>query len=73
MSPESPLFVDAHVHLHERFDLAVFLSAAVKNVSEAAEAAGHPGATGVLLLTEGAREEALPGCVPQALSAVPGW
>jgi hypothetical protein len=55
-----PLFVDAHVHLHPIFDLAVFVTSAARNVASAARALGvaEGDAIGVLLLSEGANEGA---------------
>ncbi len=51
MSNLSPFFVDAHVHLHECFELERFLAAAVRNFARAGAAEEQPG---LLLMTESA-------------------
>jgi 2-polyprenyl-3-methyl-5-hydroxy-6-metoxy-1,4-benzoquinol methylase len=49
--PSTHLLVDAHVHLHDCFDLAQFLEAARSNFEQQSRRLGQS-ATGILLLTE---------------------
>ena len=52
-----PVLVDAHAHLHKRFDPATFFAAAETNFRQAAAALGTDGsALGLLLLTAGQNE-----------------
>ncbi len=68
-----PLFVDAHAHFHRVFELPRFLSAAARNVGEAAIAGGLPeGPVGVLLLAEGRDEQAFER-LQAGHSGVPDW
>ncbi len=46
------MLIDTHVHLHECFDRAVFLDAAVINLSKAARVHDHSEEPGALVLTE---------------------
>ncbi len=55
----SPALIDAHVHLYDCYDRAVFFDAAVRNFARAAESLGLPRDTpGVLMLTETAKDDA---------------
>lgn len=47
------LFIDAHVHIHDCFDLDSFFDAAHRNFRAAAERGGTVAGSGFLLLTEG--------------------
>ena len=52
---EGALFVDAHVHFHDAFNLDRFLGAARRNIAAGARQAGEPAvAAGCLLMTESA-------------------
>lgn len=52
-----PVLVDAHAHLHLRFDVVSFFAAAETNVRQAAAASGMDGpAVGLLVLTAGGNE-----------------
>ena len=51
------LFVDAHVHVYDCFDIDELLDAALRNFTGAAKKLGlNNGFTGVLLLTETSRD-----------------
>jgi hypothetical protein len=70
-----PLFVDAHAHFHRTFELPVFLSAAARNVSEAAIERGMTAEppVGVLLLAEGRHEGAFERLQSAAQSEMHAW
>lgn len=70
-----PLFVDAHAHFHRTFELPVFLSAAARNVSEAASERGMTAEApvGVLLLAEGRHEGAFERMQSAVQSEMHAW
>lgn len=70
-----PLFVDAHAHFHRAFELPAFLSAAARNISEAAIDRGVAAerTVGVLLLAEGRHEGAFARLQAAAGSVTGHW
>ncbi len=62
----SSILIDAHVHLYDCYDRAVFFDAALKNFADAARALNLPDETpGVLMFTETVKDNAFQSLIEQ--------